>query len=265
MSQIEFTNDDKTQIINLENIDTKSHIDKIKLFNDLDEFLISVNKNKYKSSKETVNYIRSIRSPEQITTCKITLLALMDFFQKTYVTNRFEVKLKKIPKHVREKLPWESVNIISKINNFPHLIGISGLRNNSGNIISRAQPREFLDGVLYQWILLNHHDEFILDSEKLKVLPWMHQTLSNPTYILLANAINSTGTNFNADIIFVRRILRSDKYAFHLVGLKNEKNNDFAFKSQFAITKERHYRIKKMFNLDKAIYNFYKEKKKASR
>ena len=251
--------------LKIDNIDAKSHIDRIKSLNEIDELLLNINKCKYEDSKKIIQYLKSIRSPEQISTFKINLLALMDFFQKTYVTNTFKVKLNKIPKYTLEKLPWESVNIISKINNFPHLIGISGLRDNSGKITSRVQPRKFLDGVLYQWILLNNHEDFILDSEKLEVLPWMHQTLSNPTYILLNNAINPTETNFDADIIFIRRILYSDKYAFHLVGLKNEKNNNFAFKSQFAITKERHYRIKKMFDLEKAVYNFYKEKKKVPR
>ena len=264
MSLIKFSIDD-TQVINLEKIDTQSDIDKIKLFNNIDESLRSINKYKYQNAKEIVKYIKSIRSPEQISIFKITLLALMDFFQKTYVTNTFQVKINRLPEHVREKLDWKSINIISKINNFPHLIGISGLRDNAGKIISRVQPREFLDGTLYQWILLNHHDDFILDYEKLEVLPWMHQTLSSPTYILLSDAINSEGTNFNADIIFVRRILNSDKYAFHLVGLKNESNDNFTFKSQFAISRDRQYRIKKMFNLEKAVYDFYKEQKKVSR
>jgi len=265
MSLIKLSIDDATQVINLKNIDDQSDIDKIKLFSNMDEFLINVNKYKYKNAKEIVKYIKSIRSPERISTFKITLLALMDFFQKTYVTNTFIVNLNKIPTHIVENLEWKSINIISKINNFPHLVGISGLRDNSGKVISRVQPREFLDGVLYQWILLNNHDDFILDSEKLEVLPWMHQTLSSPTYILLSNAINSEGTNFDADIIFVRRILNSNKYAFHLVGLKNESNDNFAFKSQFAISKDRQYRIKKMFNLEKAVYDFYKEKKKVPR
>jgi len=265
MSLIKFSIDDDTQIINLEKIDTQSDIDKIKLFNNIDESLININKYKYQNAKEIVKYIKSIRSPEQISIFKITLLTLMDFFQKTYVTNTFKVNLSKVPQDIREKLAWTSINIVSKINNFPHLVGVSSLRDNSGKIISRLQPREFLDGVLYQWILLNHHDDFILDSEKLEVLPWMHQTLSSPTYILLSNAINPTGTNFSADIIFVRRILNSNKYAFHLVGLKNEKDNNFAFKSQFAISRDRQYRIKKMFNLEKAVYDFYKEKKKVSR
>lgn len=265
MSIITVNTDNDSETIDFRNTTESSSINLLQRLNQLDNLLVNINKSKYQNSKEIVQYIRSIRSPEQITTFKITLLALMNFFQKTYVTNIYEVKLNKIPNHILEKLPWESVSIISKINNFPHLIGISGLRDNSGKIISRVQPREFLDGVLYQWILLNNHDDFTLDSEKLEVLPWIHHTLSNPTYILLNNAIKPTGTNFHADITFVRRIFNSKKYAFHLVGLKNEKNNDFAFKSQFAISRDRQYRIKKMFDLEKAVYDFYKEKKKVSR
>lgn len=261
MSIITVSTNNHIQTIDLQTTTELSHTDQLKQINELDKLLININKNKYENSKKIVDYIKSIRSPHYISSFKITLLALMNFFQKTYVTNTFKVNLNKIPTHVREKLDWKSINIISKINNFPHLIGISGLRDDSGKIISRILPKEFLDGVLYQWILLNNHDDFVLDSEKLEVLPWMHQTLSSPTYILLSDAINPTGTNFSADIIFVRRILNSDKYAFHLVGLKNEKDDNFAFKSQFAISKDRQYRIKKMFNLEKAVYDFYKEKK----
>jgi len=265
MSIITVNTNNKIQIIDFQDSLKSPHTKQLKLINKLDKLLIDINKNKYDNAQKSVKYIKSIRSPEQINICNITLLSLMDFFQKTYVTNRFKVKLDKIPQNIREKLDWESVSIISKINNFPHLVGISGLRDKSGAITSRFQPREFLDGVLYQWVLLNHHDNFRLDSEKLEVLPWMHQTLSSPTYILLSDAINTEGTNFNADIIFIRRILHSDKYAFHLVGLKNEKDNNFTFKSQFAISRDRQYRIKKMFNLEKAVYDFYKEQKKVPR
>lgn len=263
MSLIKCTIDDNTQVINLENINVESHVNKIKLFNDIDELLLSINKNKYENAKEIIKYIKSIRSPQQISKLKITLLSLMNFFQKTYVTNTFKVNLSKIPENIRVKLDWQSVNIISKINNFPHLIGISGLRDIQGNIISRAKPREFLDGVLYQFILLHSHADYILDSEKLEVFPWMHQTLSNPTYILDSSAINPEGTKFHADLIFIRRIFNSDKYIFHIIGLKNESGTNFTFKSQFAITRDRQYRLKKMFDLDKAIFDFYKRKRES--
>jgi hypothetical protein len=100
----------------------------------------------------------------------------------------------------------------------------------------------------------------MLDEEKLEVIPWMHQTLLNPTYILPSSAIKKDGTKFDADLIFIRKILYSQKYAFHLIGLKNEKGSNFAFKSQFAISKDRYYRLKKMFDINNAIFDFYKEK-----
>jgi hypothetical protein len=87
----------------------------------------------------------------------------------------------------------------------------------------------------------------------------MTQTLSNPTYILTKDAINNDKTKYNADLIFIRRVLHSDKYAFHIVGLKNESYNNFTFVSQFAIKTNRYNRINIMFNLKKAIYNFYKK------
>jgi len=260
MSLVTIKTDQYISTIDLRDVEKKSFTKQIELFNKTDEILLNNNKNKYNNAKEIINYITSIRAPQQISKSKITLLALMDFFQKKYVSKTFKVNLKKIPNNIRESLAWSEINIISKINNFPHLIGVSSSRNNVGEIISRKQPREFLDGIFYQWILLDYHENFILDFEKLEVFPWIHQTLSNPTYILLDNAIKKIGTKFHADIIFIRRILHSDKYAFHLVGLKNEKNNNFAFKSQFAIKIYRQYRLKKMFNLEKAVYNFYRDK-----
>jgi len=253
--------DDSKLLISLNEMSTKSHLEKVSFFNEIDNLLISVNQCKYNNSKDILQYIKDLRSPEKICMSKVTLLTLMHFFQKIYVTHTFRVNLNKIPDSSLQKLEWESINIISKVNNFPHLVGISGLRDNVGKVLSKVKPREFLDGVLYQYILLNNHDDFLLDYEKLEVLPWIHQTLSSPTYILPSSAILKSGTKFHADIIFVRKIFNSDKYVFHIVGLKHEKDTNFAFTSQFAITRNRHYRLKKMFNLEKAIFDFYKEKK----
>ena len=265
MSIITVNTNNNLQTIDLQDVAKLSHIDQLQLLNELDKLLVNVNKNKYENAKEAISYIKSVRSPQQINTFEITLLALMDFFQKQYVVSPFRVNLNKIPEHIRAKLDWQSINIISKINNFPHLVGISGARDDSGEIVSKSKPKEFLDGVLYQCVLLNSHEEYILDYEKLEVLPWMHQTLSNPTYILSSSAINTEGTKFHADLIFIRSIFNSDKYNFHIVGLKNESGTNFTFKSQFAIRQDRHNKIKKMFNLEKAIFDFFKEKKKVLR
>jgi len=265
MSSIAITVNNLTNTIDLQDIQSKSYLKQVKLFNEIDNILLDINKNKHNTAKEIIHYVKSIRSPQQIDLSKVTLLTLMDFFQKTYVNKTFKVKLREIPKDILKKSGYSELNIISKINNFPHLIGVGALRDNSGKVISRAIPRNFLDGILYQWVLLNNHDDFKMDLEKLEVFPWIHQTLSNPTYILTNNAINTTGTKLHADLIFIRAIFNSDNYSFHIVALKNEEKNIFAFKSQFAIRKDRYYRIKKMFYLEKAIYDFYKEKRKVPR
>lgn len=265
MSLVAIKTEKYISTIDLRDIENKSFTKQIELFNKTDEILLNNNKHKYNNAKEIISYITSIRAPQQISKFKITLLALMDFFQKKYVYRTFKVNLSKIPEHIRENLTWSEINIISKINNFPHLIGVKKSHDDLGKIISRTDPKKFLDGIFYQWILLDSHENFIIDFEKLEVFPWVHQTLSSPTYILLNNAIHKIGTKFYADIVFIRRIFHSDKYAYHIVGLKNENNNNFAFKSQFAISIDRQYRIKKMFDLEKAVYNFYKEKKKVPR
>jgi len=260
MSIVTIQTDNSKETIDLQKIQNKSHLEQIKLFNDTDKILLDVNKNKHQTAKEIITYIKSIRSPEQIDMLKITLFALMDFFQKTYVNRTFKVNLSKIPDHIVTKLEHLAINIISKANNFPHLIGVSGIRNDAGEVVSRLQPKNFLDGVMYQFLLLNYHDNFSLDLEKLDVFPWIHQTLSSPTYILSKNAINTASTKFDADIIFIRKIFNSAKYAYHIVGLKNEHADNFSFKSQFAIKIKRQYRIHKMFHLKKAVYDFYRDK-----
>jgi hypothetical protein len=261
MSIITVNANGRSEVISLKDIEKQPNAQQTKMFNQMDNLFADINKKKYLNAKDIVNNIRYTKSPYILNTDDITLLALMDFFQKKYVVNTFHVEIgKKISQQEKLKREWRSIDIISKLNNFPHLIGISGIRDKSGEIISRAKPKEFLDGVLYQWILLTYHAGYALDKEKLEVFSWMHQTLLNPTYILLSSAIKTEKTKFRADLIFIRKILFSQKYAFHIIGLKNEKNSNFAFKSQFAVTKNRHYRIEKMFDLKKAIFDYYKEK-----
>lgn len=221
----------------------------------MDNILIHVNKKKYKSAQEIINYIKSIKMPLLIDKSQITLLALLDFFQKEYVLKHYILDLSEL--NIDRNLLEQKIKINSKINNFPHLIGVKVLRDKFGNIISRIKPKEFLDGVFYQWILLSSYEGFTLDFEKLEVFSWLEKTLWNPSYILPKAAINTNKTKFSADLIFIRRILFSSKYSFHIVGLRKEINGNFAFVSQFAIKKSQHHRIKKMFNLKKRIFNFY--------
>jgi hypothetical protein len=183
------------------------------------------------------------------------------YFQKKYVFKNFLLYLEY--ETFQRKTPWNKMNIVNKLSNFPHLLGVKGERDINGNVISKSKPRNFLDGVLYQWLLINDLENFIIDFEKLEVLPWIWQTLVMPTYILPKESIKKENTKFNADMIFVKRVFNSSKYSFHLVGLKHEDGNNFTITSQFPITKERFHRIKSMFDINKAYYNFYKSNKKA--
>lgn len=242
----------------LESMDFDS---KLEIINQLDKIFIEINKVKSANSDIIIRNIKSSTIPKQINKYDITLLSLLIYFQKKYVFKNFELYLNF---DSFQKTPlWENINIKNKLSNFPHLIGVKPQRDSEGNIVSKAKPRKFLDGVLHQTILVDFFDDFIIDFEKLEVLSWLWQTLVMPTYILPKSAINKYRTKLNADIVFVKRVFDSDKYAFHIVALKNETGNDFTLVSQFAIKKECFNRINVMFDLKKAYYDFYKSNKKA--
>ena len=156
------------------------------------------------------------------------------------------------------QIPWKTINIVSKANNFPHLIGVSVYKNDVSHIPLKDKIKIFLDGVLYQWILMNSNENFALDFQKIEVFPWLSQTLSNPTYILPKSAVKIENTKISADLFFIKQIYNSNKYSFHLVALKNENGDNFTFVSQFAIEKSRYYRLYKMFDLAKALYVYEK-------
>lgn len=222
-----------------------------------DNILLEINKEKYKITKNIVKYIETTKIPTFLNINDISLMALLDYFQKKFVKKSFIINLDKY--FISNKLEFNTINIISKINNFPHLLGVNGIRDNNGEVLSKIKPKEFLDGILYQWILINAHNNYKIDYEKLEVLSWLGQTLSNPTYILSNEAINKNNTRFNADLIFIRKVTHSDKYAFHIIGLKQEKNENYTFVSQFPISKKRYHRLKIMFDLSNCLYSFYQK------
>ena len=258
MLKIEITLDSEVNSIDFvehENIllDLNSH-------KKIDNLLQEVNKSKYYSSMDILNYILNVKSPSVLDINKVTLLALLEFFQKKFIFKNFVLEFLDI-QNFKSKIPWNYANIVVKPNNFPHLLGVKSERDEGGNILSTNIPRYFFDGVFHQWVLLDSRQGFDIDSEKLEVFTWIRQTLTIPTYILLSSAINNKKTKFMADLIFIRKIHNS-KYSYHIVGLKNERDNNFALVSQFPIDKYRENRIYELFNLKKAIYNFYKFNKK---
>jgi len=191
----------------------------------------------------------------------ITLFALLDYFNQSFIAKNFIINIGKYT-HLSNNT---KIILHLKLNNFAHLVGIRSILTMPNNTISKKIPKTFLDGILYQWILINNYEPYKIDIEKLEVFSWMKQTLSNPTYILTEDAIRKENTKFKADLIFIRQISNSNKYAFHIVGLKYENSNIYTIVSQFAIKLNRYKRIEVLFNLKKAFYIFNTNTKKIPR
>jgi len=80
MSIITVNTNSNLQTINLTNISNESYVNKIDLFNQMDNLLINVNKNKYANAKEIIRYIESRKIPNLIDKNKITIRS--SFLQK---------------------------------------------------------------------------------------------------------------------------------------------------------------------------------------
>ena len=232
-------------------INKQSFLQQFETIGKIDTLLQNYYKIKYNNSQNIITYLKTNKMPKLLRYDNITLFSLFQYFNKVFVYKKFTLYNFSNP-----------IFIVSKPNNFSHLFGIRATRDDEGNIISRIKVKDFLDGVIYQFISLKSCNQYNLDKEKLEVFNWIPSTLNNPTYIFDKFGINSANTKIKADFVFVKQVFNSNKYAYHLVALKNEYDRNYAIISQFGITKERLYRMKKMFFIDKAIYNFFKENKK---
>jgi hypothetical protein len=239
----------------ISNIDNISFKEKVILFKDIDRYMLDINKLEYNHTKDILQYIKNTKMPILIKKENITLLALIDYFNQSFIAKRFIINMGKYT----QLNNTAKIFIDAKLNNFPHLVGISTFKVMKNNTISKKIPKTFLDGVLYRWILIDDHKYYDIDFEKVEVFSWIKQTLVNPTYILSQDSIRKENTKFNADIIFIKRIIGSSKFVFHIVGIKRQKLDEYTFVSQFAIRKDRYKGIESMFDLTKAFYTFNKK------
>lgn len=260
MGKIKISNNHTSCEVDYENITEETFNNKLTTFNKVDTILRDINKKKSDNLQEIINNIKNSTVPQTLCKDKITLFALLNYFQKKYVFKNFKIYFKNTV--LINKLKIDYIKIVVKLNNFPHLLGVTTKRDTFGNIVCKKNPQKFLDGVLYQWLLLTDLEDFVIDFDKLDSFSWIWQTLIMPTYILPKEAIRKEKTKFDADLIFIKRVFKSSKYSFHLVGLRQEKENNFTIVSQFPIRKERFYKINFMFDLNKAYYKFRKSKVK---
>lgn len=242
--------------IDCSKLSLNSFNEQLNTFDALDQLFIEINKQKYHLSQNMIQYISEMKVPNTVDVAKISLIGLYYYFHSTFSSKNLEVASEVFEK-ISGKIKYKNIVVISKLNNFPHMIGVRAERDFNGSVISKIKPKLFLDGVLFQWILLNSLHDISLDISKIEVISWVKGTIKNPTYILDESGIKENNTKIDANLVFIKRLARTNKYAFHLVFLKHERDNNFAIMSQFAILKERYERINKMFNLSKSLYNFY--------
>lgn len=220
---------------------------------EFDCIFATTNHKKYIHSQDIIEYISDTKIPALLDINKITFLALLDYFQKKYVFSNFWLDMD-LFLGTRFHIAGKNKSYISaQLTNFPHLIGIKKLRDSDKKVIHRKKPQEFLDGVIYQWIVVDACGGYEIDMQKLEVFPWIAQTLSNPTYIFPKSAFNKNYTRIEADLCFARACLNSDNYSYHLIFLKYTGSNKFTLVSQFGLIKKEYFRLKKIFDFEKRV------------
>jgi len=105
-------------------------------------------------------------------------------------------------------------------NNFPHLIGIRKPVDSHGNVINHNYIDEFLDDIFYETKVLEDYRSHRGDEHKIKTFSWIYATLQNPWVVFESDAIKTNRSNFDSDLVFVRKIYGSHEYKYHIVGLK---------------------------------------------
>jgi len=113
---------------------------------------------------------------------------------------------------------------------FPHLIGV---KPNPPTINS---VKEFIDNIHYEQDIIDDYTSHGADIDKLKSFGWIQNTIEEPDYVFLRDAI--TTQRLNCDIAFVKKITGNSEFTWHVVCMKKTeytfKNNPvYAINSQF--------------------------------
>jgi len=113
---------------------------------------------------------------------------------------------------------------------FPHLIGI---KRNPPTINS---IKEFINNINYEQDIIDDYSSHGADIDKLKSFGWIQNTIENPDYIFLRDAI--TTQRLNCDIAFVKKITGNSEFIWHVVCMKKteytfKNSHIYAINSQF--------------------------------
>lgn len=273
------TSKDGTRCIELESFEHKTPSenekieDLIKHYDDfLEELAIPRAKiNELKKAKDIIvkQYIYETKAPKTLELSLLNYKALLFYFKDSFIKRSLILKFNHYSSNDFSQIQQEKknnlvnyfcngeINIKLNHNNFPHLIGIRKPLDDNGNIINHNFIEDFLDDIFYETKVLEDYKAHRGDENKIKTFSWIYATLRNPTMILEHDAIKEDHSNFESDLIFVRKLFGSTEYAYHLVGISRQDQCNYFIKSQFPIKTERVFN--KKFNKRKKIYQWLRE------
>lgn len=222
--------------------------------------------NELKKAKDMLvkQYIYETKAPKTLELHLLNYKALLFYFKDSFIKRSMSLKFEHYASNDFSQTQKDKknnlvnyfcngeINIKLNHNNFPHLIGIRKPVDVNGNIVSHNFIEDFLDDIFYETKVLEDYQAHRGDVNKIKTFSWIYATLRNPTMILEKDAIKEDYSNFESDLIFVRKLFGSSEYAYHLVGISRQDQCNFFIKSQFPIKTERVFN--KKFNQRKKIY-----------
>ena len=127
-----------------------------------------------------------------------------------------------------------------------------------------AKEKQVLEQMIYDTL---DYGKYVTNEHgfkaKVSSVPWIKQTLENPDFIYDEDSIIAKKLNFT--LAFIRETgcgNSSEKYMYHLVGLKRIKGNHYTLISQFPIEKDRDFskdglkisQLHKYVQCDKPLY-----------
>ncbi len=251
------TSKDGTRCIELESFEHKTPSenekieDLIKHYDDfLEELAIPRAKiNELKKAKDIIvkQYIYETKAPKTLELSLLNYKALLFYFKDSFIKRSLILKFNHYASNDFSQIQQEKKNNL--VNYFCN--GEINIKLNHNFI------EDFLDDIFYETKVLEDYKAHRGDENKIKTFSWIYATLRNPTMILEHDAIKEDHSNFESDLIFVRKLFGSTEYAYHLVGISRQDKCNFFIKSQFPIKTERVFN--KKFNKRKKIYQWLRE------
>ena len=220
---------------------------------------------KYTKDNLLCQVIENTNSPRYLRHSLFNYKALVLYFMRNYKNTQklfFEnFEINKLPNIDLNKLKdiyflnESFISINTHLDTLLHLINIDK---------KDAKEKQVLEQMIYDTL---DYGKYVTNEHgfkaKVSSVPWIKQTLENPDFIYDEDSIIAKKLNFT--LAFIRETgsgSSSEKYMYHLVGLKRIKGNHYTLISQFPIEKDRDFskdglkisQLHKYVQCDKPLY-----------